>query len=532
MVAIRVGPFEGVQQRLAPHLIGNNRAVDADNARLDAGTLRPWHEPGAPVHTLASTGTVRTLYRWADTAWFEWTSRVSAVRGPVPGDTEARTYYTGDGAPKMTYSGIATSSASGPYPSVSYTLGVPAPDSAPTVSVTGTGADDSVAEERSYVYTYVSAKGEEGPPSPPSSRVEVLDGQGVDVGAMASAPAGNYNINRKRIYRTATSGTATEFQLVDEVDVAASSYSDTVDPADLGEILPSESWYPPPDDMHSLIALPNGVLAGLSRNQVCFSVPNAPHAWPFAYRYPMDADGVALAASGTLVYVATTGQPYVAQATDPESAALEKAETPYPCVSAAGMVDMGNAALYPGSDGLMALSGAAQPKNITEAIFSPQQWRALKPETIRAYRYEDRYIAFTDTSAFMLDPQGLSFTFLGIVASAGWLDALTGNLYLVDGQDVRMFNDGSALTHRWRSRVFEAPRPINPAAVEVRADSYPVHLKVWADGNLRVNVDIPDGRPRPLPAGYRGYRFQFEVSGTAEVRSVGLAETVEELKQQ
>ncbi|NYW24490.1 hypothetical protein C6506_28775, partial [Escherichia coli] len=100
------------------------------------GDLRPWRNPATVATVPAGRQTIYRMGR--DVAsdanyWLSWTGVVHAVRGFDTADTTERTYYTGDGAPKVTDNTIALASA--PYPTASRPLGLPAPASAPLASV-------------------------------------------------------------------------------------------------------------------------------------------------------------------------------------------------------------------------------------------------------------------------------------------------------------------------------------------------------------------------------------------------------------
>lgn len=527
---IKLAAFRGLSQKVSGHLLAENQAQDAHNARLESGAIEPFRGLSL-VTSLPKAGPIISLFRYLDQYWFHWDTRVHAVKGPIPGDTEDRVYFTGDGVPKMTYASIATSSGDGIYPSTAYDLGVPAPASGPTATVQGTPTDpESIVESRAYVYTFVTAKGEEGPPSPASAVVDWQDGQTVDLTGMEGVPTGNYNVTAKRIYRVG--GTGTSYLFVKEIGTGTSA-TDDVAAADLGEELPSTDWDPPPSDLHSLIALPNGSLAGLSKNQLCLSVPYVPHAWPVGYRYTLDYDGLALGAFGQSIVVPTEGPPYLATGADPRSMSLDDLETSYPCMSDDSLVDMGYSVVYAGSDGLISVSRSGV-QNITESLFSKTQWRALKPETMKAFRAEDKYLCFYDDGttqgAFLLDSRGEELTFIDLYVDGGWADPKTNELFLLDNDQVYEWDAGSDLTHSWKSKVFRLPRPVNFAAARIEAAGYPVHLKVWADGDLKFDADVASSRVFTLPGGFLSDVWEFELSGTAKVQTIEMAQSVEELR--
>lgn len=537
MTSFRVDRFHGAVPGIAPRLLEGHKAQDATNAYIRDGDLVPLRDR-SQVTTLAKAGTTKTLYRWADSNWFHWTSDVDVVESPLPSDTENRVYFTGDGAPKYTYAGIATSSGDGVYPSNAYDLGVPAPATAPDISISGTAdnPDQDVGEDRAYVYTYVSSKGEEGPPSGPSGVKHWKPGQTVDVTSMDTGPGGNRNITSKRIYRTATGAEGTAFQFVAEIDVANTSYNDSVATDDLGELLPSAEWSPPPSSMTELVALPNGIVLGHDGNRLIPSEAYLPHAYPVDYRLQTAHKIVAKAVIGNAVLVATEGIPEVLTGAAPGALALDRGEIPYPCASKRSMVDMGYSAIYASPDGLVKFTTQG-PAMLTAGLFTPEQWRAYAPSSMHAYRYDDFYVVFYDTGSstggMVVDPRGQWVMFIDLNPSAGYLEAKDGKFYLVlNDNEVHEFDPsgGTALTATWRSKTFITAKPVNMAAGFVEAAAYPVTFKLYADGQLRAMVSVANDEPFRLPGGYRADRWEVQIESTERVRRFEVAETMREIR--
>lgn len=533
---IRTDVFQGMNQRIDSRLLEPSQAVDAANARFGTGRLGAFDGLGA-AEALGSTGTVKALHRFADAHWFRWTTPVAVVKGAIPGDTEERTYYSGDGAPKMTYAGLATASI-GQYPTGYYLLGIPAPTATPTATISGTATDaNDIPEDRLYVLTYVSAKGEEGPPSPASNIVEWKPGQTTELTNLAGAPTGNYNITRKRLYRSNTTANGQEvLQFLVELDIAALSYTDATESKSLGSLLESEEYDPPPSDLQSLTALPNGCLAGISKNQLCISEPRLPHAWPIRNRYTISATLKGLGVVGDALIIATDGFPYLARVADPSAMFPVNLETAHPCVAPQAMVDMGYSVVYPSMEGLVTANGGV-PTLATEALLTEKQWRALNPTSMHAYRYQDMYVCFYDTGTvqggLILDKRGQAFSFISTYATAGYTDPDTGDLYLVIAGAVQKWdaNATAKIAYRWRSKVFDAPIPVCLAYAEVDAESYPVRLRLWADGALKFDADIAGRAAVPLPTrNTLAYRWQYEVAGTGEVRAVHIVQSTRELQ--
>ena len=269
------------------------------------------------------------------------------------------------------------------------------------VQATGSTNYTPVNTATSYVYTFVNDLGEESAPSFASATVLRPDGVAITVTTPTDIPSGistEYGITTKRIYRAATGSTGTVFRFVAETPLATAEYVDTIPDTELGEVLESEDWDLPPDDLRGILALPNGVMAGFRRNQLCFSAQNHPHAWPVRYRVNTDTDIIGIGNIDTTVVVGTQSFPYVASGNDPSAYSMAKFEVPQACVSKRSIAYLaGIGVVFASPDGLIAISGVGQVRNLTETIFTREQWQALQPETIIGIAHDDVYHFFYDT---------------------------------------------------------------------------------------------------------------------------------------
>ena len=133
------------------------------------------------------------------------------------------------------------------------TLTVEVPVSATGASTSGTisngatfkGLVDQLPDfSTSYVYTFVSSYGEEGPPSAASTVITTDDNATITVSNLSTAGAKSNNnfgsgAGTKRIYRSNTGSNTTAFQFVAEVAMATTSYDDTSKNDELAEVIPS-----------------------------------------------------------------------------------------------------------------------------------------------------------------------------------------------------------------------------------------------------------------------------------------------------
>jgi hypothetical protein len=393
--------------------------------------------------------------------------------------------------------------------------------------------DPALLSTRSYVRTLVSTYGEEGPPCAASDLIDVSPGQEVTLSWVTETVT--ENITKQRIYRTNTGSESTQYQLLSELPFATLTFSDTVKDADLGEVLQSTEWSPPPATLKGLITLPNGGMCGFYDNIVCFCVPYRPHAWPAAYQYPVDFKIKSVVAFGTSVGVFTEGNPYIITGTDPGTLTPEKMEIGYANLSKRGTVDMGTFGAYPSPVGLMTV-GIGTMRLATEGIFSQEEWEELNPSSIHAYEYSGHYVGFYDNGVdrrgFIFNVTTGDFSYLNFYATAGYAIRATGELYLIVNGDIVKFDAAdSHMLYTWKSKPFAVPQTTNFSAGQIFADDYPVTLTLIGDKTTRAIVTVADSEVFRIDGGYRAEEFEVQLSGTAKVRRCNLAETVEELNE-
>lgn len=534
---IKAEVFKGKLPRIEPHLLPDNGAQVAQNLTVESGGLRPFNVPLFNA-TPTKTGTKLSLHRFGAAYWFHWITDVNAVRGPIADNAAEVTYFTGDGAPKVTDSSIAVQGGGTNYPNAAYLLGVPAPTTAPVATVQGAAVDPTQAEDRVYVVTFVAQIGSvemEGPPSPVSGVVSVEPSQTV-AGTLPAIPSGAYNFTKKRIYRTVYSGSAgsTEWKFVKDELAASLTFTDDVATVSLGGLLPSTEWDPPPSDMHSLGLHPGGFMFGASGLDVCVSVAYQPHAWPASWRHKLDYPIVSMVMAGNSILVTTTGKPYLIVGTSPDSLDREPIEINQACVSKRGTVNVGYAAVYPSPDGLMVV-GPGIAKNATEALMRREDWQAYKPSTILGAWHDGKYFGFYDTgtvqAGFIFDPATEDFTDIDVYATAVFTDKITDTLYLQVGTDIVAWNGGATKkTMTWKGKLNLLPYPANMGIAQVFAAAYPVTFKLYADGTLKHTETVASRSPFRLPGGYLADRYEVELSGANAITAAYVAETAGELR--
>jgi hypothetical protein len=519
-------------------------AAFAGNAKIDSGALVPWD--GTAFHsTPTKIGVKKSIYRWGAAHdnpnsgfWFHWTSNVHVVNGAVNQDTIERTYFTGDGVPKMTFAGIATAGGTN-YPTNSYTLGVPAPNSGCTAALVGTpdpGADpDTDTVERYYQITYLTAQGEEGPTSIQSNTVSWLPGQTVDLTLIPGAPVGNYNVTHARIYRTASGASGAAMYFVAQVSIGTANYSDAILDSGLGDILESETYYPPPTDMHSIGVLSSGMFYGFSGKDVCVSELYLPHAWTPSNQLTLPDQIIGGGSFGNTIVAVTKKNPFIITGIDPQSVSADEYKINQGCLSNRGCVSSLIGVLYPSPDGLI-LVGPNGTSNITEPYLTIDQWQWFKPDSILGVMHDGKYFGFYDNGTqqggFIIDPSGKEPGFMttSIFATAAYRDPLLDSLFLVVGDDIVKWGKGSPLTATWRSKEFTFGRAKSLTVGRVLASNYAsVTAMIYADGVLKHTQIVTDDQPFRFPGGYKARTYQFDIVTTATVHIAEFASTPIEL---
>jgi hypothetical protein len=326
------------------------------------------------------------------------------------------TYWIGIACDSAMYVSVVDSLNQGKQFSNTYSNGpsnpAPAPTAAPTWQMWADLLGASVYTARAYVYTWVTAYGEEGPPSLPtvvngwSNGTWQLDlfqptpnnmGADYDPGTGVKVPA-DRNITTTRIYRSITNqtGQGTYFWVAD-IPVTQGTYEDTADDATiaLNQQLVSLYWSAPPADLQAIMAFPNGIAVGFRSNEVWFSEAYRPHAWPPGYVLTTEYPVVSIGVSGQAIVVATQGTPYLINGINPAAMALTKLNLPEPCIHRGSLVSTDTTVLYISQNGLIQISQSGQGSNITEGWISREKWQSLTPQKqVRAVKNMTSYFAF------------------------------------------------------------------------------------------------------------------------------------------
>jgi len=538
MPTASINAFDGLKPLVDPILLDAGGATVAANVKLISGALTPLR--GTTTLKALTKAAPKTIYRYGTSNveteyWLEFTSRTDVMRSPIV-DNQYGMLYWADGV-QVKYAPNSMIVSGSSYPGASYNLGVPAPSGAATISGTAS-AETSKSVTLTVVYTYLTAYGEEGPPSPASSVATLDPAHDITVSSMGAAPSGPYNITHKRIYISSTVGSSAQFQFWQEIPVATASATGAYDQAALGEVIASTDFVAPPATLKGLRMMANGIAVGFVANTAYASEPNLPYAWPNTY--PADYQIVAVGTFNQSAVFMTDGFPYVLTGVDPAAMSFQKLSSPQACVSIDSVAETGSMVLYASPDGLVAVSDAGIDV-ATKNTLSREQWQAYNPSSIKASVYEGRYIAtYQKVSGdrgmliFDFSGQGASMTECSLNASseitAMYADARTDTLYMAQGTNIVRFDRGSLLTYTWRSKTFRMPYPMNYGFGQIVSDAYPVTMKVYADGQLKVSKTVTDNNLFRLPSGFRAMDWEIELLGSSKITQAMITTSSAEAK--
>lgn len=592
MPPIKVAAFGGMVPAVDDRLLRDNSAAWSENTWLYAGRLSGFPQK-VPVKDLSpDTAKVFRIPKGTpdaehidDSIWLEFTNPdTDVVRALVINDVYDRYYWASStGSPRYNTRERIANGQPG------WLLGVPRP-TRPMLSVAGdTGSEVS----RAYLVTWVSEYGEEGPASEPV----LANGKSeatwtLTLGAPAPEDLGvDRNLAKTRIYRTITSssGTTTYF-LVDEIPITQTTYDDvSLDTVVSGKSsLESMNWSPPPSDLEGFIVTSNGFLAGWRNNEVWFSEPYRPHAWPSAYTLMVDFPVVGLGVTNQTLVVCTQGYPVSISGIQPSSMTPSKSAALEPCLSRGSILSVADGVYYSSPNGLI-FAGQGVVQNVTKNLITKDKWQELVgTTTLRAAPLGSGYFAFGSMEAGVFDTDAFD---MDAFAKENYVDAYRG--VLIDPTDERVaFNllsdptpttsvqndiwSGEVLiiqnnklyrvntadhkpvrrTFLWRSKIFQMPKKNNFGAMKIYWEAnapkpdpcgdIPVSgggpsefpkcpsehgvVRVYGDGVMRLERELPaSGEVIKMPSGFKADYWQFEFETYVDILSVQIAPSAREL---
>ena len=500
-------------------------------------------------------------------------------------------YYWASPLDVPRYMTQAQLTAAAPALAGAYVLGIPAPGA---ISGIVSGGVSATLKSVAYVQTFVSAYGEEGPPSAPKTytaqkidatyTITYAQPDPLDLGT-------NRNITKMRLYRTitATNGTTTYF-FVSEVTVGTVSFADNAAVNTDAVIafnaeLESTNWQGPPSDLQGWVNLSNGIVAGFRNNEIWFCEPFRMHAWPAIYTLAVEYPIVGLGVQNNSLVVCTDGFAYTVSGVHPSSMSLSKLGGLMPCTARGGIVSTTEGVYFPTPAGL-ALASAGGIVIATKELIRKDKWNAqVSLTTLRAAMLGPAYYAFGQkilgvfqadafqndmvqaddfagaSNGMLIDPTSATVAFNKLTSSIPLTNIMTdvwsGEVFVIVGGTVLWLDISDTQQQRepfvWRSKVFQAGQKknfqaakifftvlpntpaLNPVEViglnqTLQGDQYGL-FRVYANGELVMCRELRlSGEQFRLPSGFKADFWQFEVEARVQIDNLQMATSPTELQ--
>lgn len=242
--------------------------------------------------------------------------------------------------------------------------------------------------------------------------------------------------------------------------------------------LTSDEYDAPPKDLQGLTAIQNNIMVGFVGNQLYFTEPNRPHAWPKRYALTFDSNIVGIASVSGYVAVLTDTYPFRVSGSDPAIMTYARIDTLYPCLSKRSIVNMGYGVTYATHGGIALYDPTAGADLVTKFVHDWDTWNELlEPATIVATFYNGKYFASHSRDGMIFerdDKIGGFFVRSRYRFDAAWVDPITNRLYYTLGTQGLLYewdNPGQPLAALdWKSKVIINADYINVGAARVIAD--------------------------------------------------------------
>jgi hypothetical protein len=541
LVAKKVEALGGMLPAIDQNLLPDNQAALAQNTWMYSGAIAGMNSP-TTVAALNNSATNKIFripnnfvdsLHLSDALFIEFQDlNTDTLRSQVVGETFDR-YYFASPSQQPQYNTKARIAAGNTGANAPFLLGIPTPGIAPGVSPAG--GSSATNRTTAYVYTWVSAYGEEGPPSPPTTVTGKIDATwNIAVTAAAAGDLGtNRNLARVRIYRTVTSsaGVATFFLVVDQ-PIGTLTFADTLTDTVVSQniSLSSTTWSAPPVDLQGLVAMPNGIFVGWRNNEVWFCEPFRAHAWPPQYALAVDFPIVGLGVTGQTLVVCTQSFSFAISGIHPSVMSQSKLASLEPCMSRGSIVSSPEGVYYASPNGLV-LAAQGTIKNTTASFITKDKWnQVLSTTTLATLRAgklaTGAYYCWGSVRPGVFQPGMFQDgTTVGgtpnIIQKADFTGAINGALIDVQNQRVAFtsLTNINPLTNMqndaWTSEVFvirningvNTLSTINIADQAPTYEAYKWRSRVWQLMKLenmevlRVYFDIPVNAPllNPVP---------------------------------
>ena len=546
MTTLSIRKFNGEIPRLPTDRLPEDAAQAAINCEFAHGELRPLKALGTHYTVAAGAQPCRALFTADGVNFYAWNMPTRAYLHPTIDDTSNRVIYhtQGQGLKVTTTAGMKAMNLDPAPPATVFDVGVTAPAS-PTVTLWGASGQE--VETISVVAVAVNAWGEESAPSDPVL-FDKQRNQDATYSVSHTPTAGQQALSGINFYRTypSTQGT-TEYFLLNSAPVAISggiaAFADTSDEPVSTTTLTSAEWSLPPAAPSNLTYVGNGFFAIGAGKDIVFSEPYRPHAWPYRMTLPHGVVGIIAVEGGILV--TTQAQTYLVSGAHPSQMSQQLLPVEQAGWSSMAMARIAGAAVFASNDGLVSVYGGQPSMKESQSLFMRADWRdkySTARLNLRLHQHDGRLMGLIDPSyptnssaepfLLQLDEAAGSYCRLDVGQSLynAAVSGTTDQLFVTTATGFAEFAGSSTnLAYEWLSGERLFPMPVNFACGVVDAVGTGT-LQVYGDGVLRGTVAISGRTSFRLAGGQPCHRWSVNVTGSATIREISLAQSFAELK--
>jgi hypothetical protein len=394
-----------------------------------------------------------------------------------------------------------------------------------------------------YVIRAVNDIGEEGPPSDISDLVTRKADEKAVLTFDAAENAAAENISAYRLYRASGGTSGSDFLYVDEIAADGDlQFHDDKMNEELNEVMPNFGSVP--ENLDGIAGM-NGFLVGYKGKDIYFSEPYKPYSFPWEYNQSVPFDIVGIAVRGNYLYVMTNGPLFAFVGDTPANILPLSLRFDVPCISRNSIAHVRGAVIYAGTTGLVIIENGS-PRVFSDQLYTLEQYKNLHFENCLASgEYDGKYFAVFADKVLLFDFSGESLHHTVLDSSAFTLSSYSWN----DGSWLN-YRDNFALSNTsygetmitqdfsaenisgvWQSKEFVYPRPIAFTCARVRFNdpTATVNIKLYAEKQEVFSGTVQHNKAFRLPVLRRECRWSVSVSGSTDITTIELAESMQEM---
>lgn len=449
MPTIQLNNFGGIMPKIHPTLLPQTGATKAHNCVLKNGKLVPLRMPlleeiDTISYDIVNFNEAKTIFKWDNDKGSQFVlfqNIIDCVLAMFVENNRYMFYIAGQTNIGKNHHDICVCYQSDDGNLKTMSLVKPPP---PDLEIEREGEEIPEDEENIrytfFFQTWVDELGYESEVSNPSKEIEYVDGDSISISEWDTT-GGDLNsfkdAKKRRIYKVITGSETGQIQFIYEQEIndegVFPQISINVKDEDAGEIItPINSVH---DKVNGIVALPGfyAMWCKCTPKTVRFS-ENAPTNFPEEYAYEVEYDIVGLAAIGNVVYVLTTGSPFLISGTSPDAMIVTKIASPQPCISRRTICIVDNIVFYVSYDGICSLSDG-KVTVITKDFFSKDEWKEVISDDMVMCGYDNKLLLWTNKSSkkvgYIFDFTNKTVTTFDEYTNALYVDVVSGKLFFI-----------------------------------------------------------------------------------------------------